>query len=205
LLGSWPALQSRAIAIFRAWNGGAYVWIGGRWVDPPPRHVWERDRWERRDEGRWEHRLSLSYPPLSYYFFCTVTDTGVSPNRSGTNFVRVYETNGPIARISISPPTILTDDTVSFEGRASTEATGMLTGWSIDYGGSTVPLSLEGDLQLSSWTNRCGRDTPCPSTGLTLVHEPFARPGIYRVQLTVHDARSNEATSTEYFTVLEVR
>ncbi len=148
-------------------------------------------------------QATLPYPDYSYYFFCTVTDTGVTPNTTGTGFVRVYETAGPIARVSISPATIKAAvDVVHFDGSASTGATGSFTGWSIDYGGSTVPTSLEGDLLIptASWTNLCGTASTCGSTSLALTYGPFAQPGTYRVQLSVFDISNNSETSTEYFT-----
>jgi len=138
-------------------------------------------------------QVTLVYPDYSYYFFCTVMDTGVTPNTTGTGFVRVYETDGPIARVSVSPPI--------FDGRASTDATGPFAGWMIDYGGSTVPTSLEGDLQIASWTNVCGAATSCGSTGLLLNYGSLTQLGIYRVQLSVLDSVSNSQAATEYFTV----
>lgn len=48
------------IAGYHRWDGGAYVWVPGRWALPPHRHgVWVPGRWKhahhawRWVEGRW--------------------------------------------------------------------------------------------------------------------------------------------------------
>ena len=45
---------------YHRWNGASYVWVSGRWAQPPRRHArWVEGRWvhERRgyywSEGRW--------------------------------------------------------------------------------------------------------------------------------------------------------
>ena len=45
---------------YHRWDGGAYVWVPGRWETPPREHaVWIAPRWQHRGghwvfvEGRW--------------------------------------------------------------------------------------------------------------------------------------------------------
>src|SRR5215813_10829702 len=38
------------------WNGVRYVWVAGRWSPQPREYRWENHGWERRRDGRWEHR-----------------------------------------------------------------------------------------------------------------------------------------------------
>src|SRR5262249_59629218 len=52
----------------------------------------------------------LVFPGRDFYFFVHVSDDGVPPGSLGhdaESVVRVHETDGPVARIQVSPPTIL--------------------------------------------------------------------------------------------------
>ena len=41
---------------FWQWNGTRHVWVAGRWTAQPRDYRWENHGWEKRHDGRWEHR-----------------------------------------------------------------------------------------------------------------------------------------------------
>jgi hypothetical protein len=44
------------------WVGVRYVWVVGRWSARPAGHDWDDHRWERREDGKWEHRPGHWHP-----------------------------------------------------------------------------------------------------------------------------------------------
>jgi len=55
-----PGRDYKWIQGHQMWNGGGYVWVPGRWEQPPrPRARWEAHRWKHQKgswvfvEGRW--------------------------------------------------------------------------------------------------------------------------------------------------------
>lgn len=41
---------------FYSWNGGAYIWVSGRWERPPrPRAVWVPGHWDQHGRRGWRY------------------------------------------------------------------------------------------------------------------------------------------------------
>jgi len=44
------------------WNGGRHFWVAGRYSAQPSGYAWEQHRWDRREDGKWEHQPGHWHP-----------------------------------------------------------------------------------------------------------------------------------------------
>ena len=148
----------------------------------------------------------LVNPGTDFFFFVHVTDNGVSagaPGHDAEAVVRVHETDGPVARLRVSPDQIVAGVTdVAFDGSLSNGA--MLVEWTLQYRGNIPrPGTLEEYFQTAYTGFYDNVFDPVITTDL-LFGVPAAtfagRPGVYRMQLGVEDLNGVHRTM-EYFYV----
>jgi hypothetical protein len=136
----------------------------------------------------------LGNPGTDFYFFVTVTDEG-QPGNPAEAVVRVHETDGPVARLSVSPASIVAGvNDVTADGTGSTGNLDVIVEWTLEsMEGVPPPRSLEEYLLLAQSNPGRGWDVimqPTVTTDLTMKFPAsmFAgHPGAYRVRLGVQD------------------
>lgn len=166
--------------------------------------------------------VGLVFPGSDFYFFVEVRDCGDVPQdapppevggcnlcrgrRANKAWVRVHESDGPIARFSISAAEIHANATpVTFDATASTAVSTPIQ-WTLQYIGDVAePADIEGYVTLEAnsggmlfWDTTFS--TPSDLLTLDLDGAKFPSPGAYRMLLQVNGGFSSHQTY-EYFFV----
>ena len=155
---------------------------------------------------------TLVFPTSNFYFFCVITDSGVSasdPNRTVTGYIRLSESDGPVGNFTVGAgPFHLGVDDVLFDASGSTNVT-VPVSWTIDrYVGpppQNPPTGIEDFLVLYSGITTAWVQFYSVSTvpmSLRVPASTFSTAGIYRMRLDVFDDVFNSHSSYQYFTIV---
>jgi hypothetical protein len=132
-------------------------------------------------------------------YYCSAPDAVL------TGFVRVHESDGPVASFTVAPgPFHAGVDSVFFNDSSSTNVA-VPVSWGIQYAGNVFPAGLDPGIEdfmllpFGSWSTVYSVDTNPLS--MTAPATAFAQPGAYRAQLMVTDDNFNSHVATQYFVV----